>query len=214
MKHFITALFLLLNTAAIAQTPANLALLRQEIIHYHDSGEYMHEVDIQFQQAKIFLNHYLTSNKTQKPAIVLDIDETVLSNYEALRSQNFNDDETAFIKQITSGNYHAIPAALDLYHYAKEKNVAVFFITGRYENFRASTIKNLHQAGFDGWDGLYLKPVDYHAKSAAPYKTKTRQKIQENGYDIVLNIGDQKSDLRGGFADKTVKLPNPFYFVF
>jgi hypothetical protein len=29
----------------------------------------------------------------------------------------------------------------------------------------------------------------------------------------VLNIGDQASDLRGGHAEKTILLPNPFYSI-
>ena len=33
------------------------------------------------------------------------------------------------------------------------------------------------------------------------------------GYLIILNVGDQESDLTGGFADRTFKLPNPFYFI-
>jgi hypothetical protein len=28
-----------------------------------------------------------------------------------------------------------------------------------------------------------------------------------------VNIGDQMSDLDGGFAERTYKLPNPFYFI-
>ena len=33
------------------------------------------------------------------------------------------------------------------------------------------------------------------------------------GYDIVANFGDQFSDLNGGFADTTFKIPNPNYFL-
>jgi len=33
----------------------------------------------------------------------------------------------------------------------------------------------------------------------------------DQGYAIVVNIGDQMSDLDGGFAERTFKLPNPFY---
>ena len=33
------------------------------------------------------------------------------------------------------------------------------------------------------------------------------------GYDIVANFGDQFSDLNGGFADSTYKIPNPMYFL-
>jgi hypothetical protein len=31
------------------------------------------------------------------------------------------------------------------------------------------------------------------------------------GYDIVLNIGDQEADVHGGYALAKVRLPNPFY---
>jgi predicted secreted acid phosphatase len=45
------------------------------------------------------------------------------------------------------------------------------------------------------------------------YKSGTRAYIESQGYDIVANFGDQFSDLTGGFADKTFKMPNPNYFL-
>ena len=45
------------------------------------------------------------------------------------------------------------------------------------------------------------------------YKSLTRQHIESLGYDIVANFGDQFSDLKGGFADPTYKIPNPMYFL-
>ena len=36
---------------------------------------------------------------------------------------------------------------------------------------------------------------------------------QQRGFRIVANFGDQFSDLKGGYADKTFKLPNPTYFL-
>jgi hypothetical protein len=44
-------------------------------------------------------------------------------------------------------------------------------------------------------------------------KALTRQLEQDAGYDIIANLGNQCSDLRGGFADRTVKIPNPMYFL-
>jgi hypothetical protein len=49
--------------------------------------------------------------------------------------------------------------------------------------------------------------------STTHYKTATREHIESMGYDIVANFGDQFSDLNGGFADKTFKMPNPSYFL-
>ena len=40
-----------------------------------------------------------------------------------------------------------------------------------------------------------------------------RKKLVDQGYTIIVNMGDQMSDLDGGFAERTYKLPNPFYFV-
>ena len=45
------------------------------------------------------------------------------------------------------------------------------------------------------------------------YKSLTRQHIESLGFDIVANFGDQFSDLNGGFADRTFKIPNPMYFL-
>ena len=37
--------------------------------------------------------------------------------------------------------------------------------------------------------------------------------LVEQGYTILLTIGDQESDLAGGFAERGFKLPNPVYFL-
>ena len=84
----------------------------------------------------------------------------------------------------------------------------------------------------DGEDGLFTKPPvgsypayldkpEFCAASIAAnrscptiqYKSGVRAHIEDLGYDIVANFGDQFSDLTGGFADKTFKMPNPNYFL-
>jgi predicted secreted acid phosphatase len=81
-------------------------------------------------------------------------------------------------------------------------------------------------------DGLFTKPAvgsypaylnkpEYcgpaiAANASCPtiqYKSGTRAYIESKGYDIVANFGDQFSDLLGGFADKTFKMPNPNYYL-
>jgi predicted secreted acid phosphatase len=83
-------------------------------------------------------------------------------------------------------------------------------------------------------DGLFTKPpvgsypayLDtpefcgpfIHATPAAScptiqYKSGTRAYIESKGYEIVADFGDQFSDLEGGFADKTFKMPNPNYYL-
>jgi hypothetical protein len=45
------------------------------------------------------------------------------------------------------------------------------------------------------------------------HKSGTRAHLEALGWDIVGNFGDQFSDLVGGFADKTFKMPDPNYFL-
>jgi predicted secreted acid phosphatase len=67
----------------------------------------------------------------------------------------------------------------------------------------------------------YLNTPEFCAASIAAnascptirYKSGTRAYIESQGYDIVANFGDQFSDLEGGFADKTFKMPNPNYYL-
>jgi len=67
----------------------------------------------------------------------------------------------------------------------------------------------------------YLNTSDFCGPSIAAgascptiqYKSGTRAYIESKGYDIVADIGDQFSDLLGGFSDKTFKMPNPNYYL-
>ena len=46
----------------------------------------------------------------------------------------------------------------------------------------------------------------------AVFKPRNRRPIMDN-YKIVLNIGDQASDLAGCCAERAFKLPNPFHRI-
>jgi len=95
---------------------------------------------------------------------------------------------------------------------AGELGVAVFFVTGRPEALRTATEENLRVAGYT-WDGLVLPPGGTIYTSAAKFKAPARQAIAAQGFSIVLSMGDQQSDLDGGFAERTFKLPNPVYYL-
>jgi len=199
-----------------AKEPKNLEVTKALLIKYHDTGEYQKDQAIIIDKALQYLKTRLESRqKSQKSkfAIVLDIDETALSNYPDMRNMNFGGTLPQIMAAEANGTDPAIAPTLKLYRYAKANNVAVFFITGRTEPYQAITEKNLTNAGYSHWDGLSLKEENYKEKSIAPYKTHARSLIEQQGYDIVLNIGDQQSDLTGGHADKGFKLPNPYYFI-
>ncbi len=144
-----------------------------------------------------------------RPALVLDIDETSLSNYADLSAHNF--DVSALAVSAATGHGVAIPATLQLYRAALKRHVAVFFVTGRPSAIDSITKSNLRRAGYNqGWAGVYEKPVGADTER---FKSSTRAAIERRGYEIIANVGDQQSDLDGGNADRGFKLPDPFYFI-
>jgi hypothetical protein len=174
-------------------------------------------------------------------AIVLDVDDTSLAtwNYEVASNWAFN--PTTNGQFVTGQLFPAVPGMVDLATTAEREGYAIFYLTGRGAAQEDATLGNLTadgigvDAGFpkpttlrDGEDGLFTKPAvanypDYLKAACAGdpngacttihYKSATRAHIESLGYDIVGNFGDQFSDLKGGYADRTFKLPNPNYFL-
>ena len=202
------------GTSSFANEPENLSLARQTVINYHDSGEYQKDVVAALQDAKNYLAQRIAdnANKKQKLAIVLDIDDTALNEYDFWFKHDFMWHTQTMWTEFNTTKFPPIQPTLDLYNYAKDNGVAIFFITGRYENSRQSTIDALQNAGYKDWNVLYMRP-DGDKRLALDYKVATRKQIQNSGFDIVLSVSDQASDLQGGFADHTVKVPNPFYII-
>lgn len=76
------------------------------------------------------------------------------------------------------------------------------------------TEQNLHSAGFQGWQELILRQPAEAGLKAKDYKSAARARIAGYGYKLVLNVGDQWSDLKGDpEAEYSVKYPDPFYFI-
>ena len=134
----------------------------------------------------------------QKFAVVLDIDETTLSNYSEMLDRGFAYDSKAFATWVDTATAPAIPGTLKLVKEAERLGVNVIFLTGRPESQRASTERNLHSAGFDGWQKLILRPLDEQKPQCAGIQIDRKEEDYiDAGFKIILNVGDQWSDLRG-----------------
>jgi len=199
---------------------ANIYDAQREVGEYVDSGRYDRDVAKVVAAARAWLDRRVPTAK--KPAIVLDIDETSLSNWPQARANGW--------ARITNGpcdlekgpcglrawqamaEAKAIAPTLALAQHARKLGVAVFFITGRPGRLREATERNLRGQGYE-WTELVLEPEGATFPSVADFKAPERRKIADQGYTILLNLGDQESDLRGGYAERTFKLPNPVYFV-
>ncbi|SEG86178.1 Predicted secreted acid phosphatase [Actinacidiphila yanglinensis] len=162
--------------------------------------------------------------KGGKPAIVLDVDDTSLLTYNYELEVGFNYTPASNQAYLDTKNMPAVFGIDTLTNWAAAKGITVFWITGRPESQRADTVRNLTASGFQpaaDTAHLYLKntatPPSYLPCGATcttiEYKSGTRAHIESLGYDIVGNFGDQYSDLSGGHADRSFKLPNPMYYL-
>jgi predicted secreted acid phosphatase len=189
---------------------------------YHDSGDYDRDLALVARQAAEWIAERAPT--ATRPAVVFDIDETALANWEVIERDNFGrpipgpctpamDGPCGWAAWDDLALDAVIAPTLDAFKQALTSKVAVFFITGRPENQRAATEKNLADAGYAGYEKLYMVPDGAKFGSAADFKTPVRAEIAGAGFSIIANIGDQPSDLFGGHAEKMFLLPNPFYRV-
>ncbi len=197
----------------------NLDALKDELKQYHactcKCGCYAKDLDLQANRAIAFLQQRSAHRKpNEKLALVLDIDETTLSNYQEMVQAGFAYDRSAFNAWIDSAAAPAIPGTLRLYEEARKQGVSVFFISGRAETQRAATERNLRAQGFNGWQELLLRTASQATTTAQAFKSAERAVIVAEGYNVVLNVGDQWSDLHGKpSAEYSVKYPDPYYFL-
>ena len=54
---------------------------------------------------------------------------------------------------------------------------------------------------------------DKEKMTTIEFKTSVRKEIAEKGYAIIADIGDEYSDLVGGYAEGKFKLPDPMYYI-
>jgi hypothetical protein len=207
---------------AVPSGPLNIGTIKPLLVDYHVKF-YNDDVAAVFDSAQKFMEQNATQSK--RPVIVLDIDETSLTNWPNLAADDFGFvaggtcdllpfGPCGFNDWIFKSSAEAIEPALKLFKAAKLNNVGVIFITGRPADQRDATVINLEHAGFDGWTELRTRPL-HDTRTVQQYKMEERIAVEKEpeGYTIIANIGDQISDIDGGHGGCTFKVPNPFYFI-
>lgn len=156
-----------------------------------DYGTWQTDCQTVMDQALPYLKQRIANTKPgEKQAIVFDIDNTTL--------------ETDF------GFSYPQPAnepVAEVAEYAQEHGVSLFFVTARPGIIAAVTDYNLKHVGYQV-SGLYVRSFLDLFKNVAEYKTAQRVAIENKGYTIIANIGNSATDLSGGHAEKTFKLPD------
>ena len=156
-----------------------------------DYATWQQDCQVVMDQALPYLKQRIAATKPgEKQAIVFDVDNTTL--------------ETDF------GFSYPQPAnkpVLDVAEYAQEHGVSLYFVTARPGIISGVTDYNLKTVGYRV-SGLYVRGFGDLFKDVATYKTAQRVDIESKGYTIIANIGNSATDLSGGHAEKTYKLPD------
>ena len=137
--------------------------------------------------------------KRLPPAVILDIDETVLDNspYQArvIKSRGeFNAaDWAAWCREARA---RALPGAVEFTRFAAGHGVAVIYISNRAKDLDEVTLRNLRQAGLpvSGPDAfLGLGTVVDGCEQAGSEKGCRRQLVSRR-YRVLMQFGDQLGD--------------------
>lgn len=159
------------------------------------------------------------------PAILLDLDETVLNNtgFEARIIRRLGKySRESFADWCREADAPAIPGASEFLDYAAGRNVAVFYYSARRESLRDCTARNLRALQFPLADESRLllndgtSKSEYRAMIARDYRILLL--VGDNLYDFVAGSRSEPSrrrelarDHAGRWGREWVVLPNPMY---
>jgi predicted secreted acid phosphatase len=199
--------------ATVSREPVNLSQRKEEIRAYITSGSYEQDVAAVAKRASSWIEQRAAKRGAgERLAVVLDLDETLLSNWPHISAQDFGYVPAIWAAWVEKGEAPAIEPVREVYRTARRLGVEVVFLTGRGEQDRPGTEKNLRAIGCADYAILLCKP-DEGKETTAVFKRAARMRLTAEGRVVVANIGDQESDLAGGYAEKTFKLPNPLYLI-
>lgn len=162
------------------------------------------------------------------PAVIMDIDETILDNSPSevfLIENNVSFSEDVWKKWVNRASAKACPGALNFIKFAESQKVEVFYVTNReLPDELQPSILNMRKLGFPFADSSHMV-----FKSGISSKEIRRRALEEK-FDIIMLIGDNLADFdavfdtrgddlgfgaveknRERFGADFIILPNPMY---
>lgn len=195
------------QTAPAPDAPAQLAQQNVDAVIYQNSSAEVHRLYQQgYELARIRLDANLARPHTKPPAVIVDIDETVLDNSpnnatDAVSGRTFTPSE--WKKWTALARAKALPGAVEFLNYAVSKGCEVYYISNREMDEEAATIKNLQDTGFPMADAAHVVPME-----GTSDKTARRAEVAKSHY-IALLVGDQLTDFDESFKARSVDHGKP-----
>ncbi len=175
-----------------------------------------------------------TAAKGLKPAVVMDVDETVLDNspYQARLIHDGKEyDEVSWDQWVAEKKAKPVPGVVDFARAAAAKGVTILYISNRAVHLKEATLANLREAGLPVADdsvflglGTVLPGCEQNGS-----EKDCRRRLAGQKYRVLMQFGDQLGDFvqvvantpqgRGEllqqyhdwFGERWWMLPNPSY---
>tara|TARA_B100000242_G_scaffold293894_1_gene273551 strand:- start:2545 stop:3240 length:696 start_codon:yes stop_codon:yes gene_type:complete len=180
---------------------SNIEISKKEHSLYwqKNSAEYFALSYQAYNVAKFRLDEKLNSELNKRPAIVIDLDETVLNNLpynEMLIDSSEVFTQESWSRWVNKKIATKVPGSLEFINYAKSKNVKIVYLSNRrVENYNP-TKENLINLGY---------PFDEDTLMLLRDETgdKTARRNTLNDYEIIMLLGDNLADFDSVFYKKS-----------
>lgn len=197
-----------LNAVAWTQTALEHDLIYREV--YRNATEKLERALRDRQWDALPHEERSGSVKGLKPAVILDIDETVLDNspYQArLVRDGKSFDEFSWAQWCREKAAKPLPGALEFTRYAAAHGVKVFYLSNRAQDLNDATLDNLRSAGFplaaDETVFLGLGTVNKDCEQIGTEKGCRRRLVGAH-HRVLMQFGDQLGD----FLDVLANTPD------
>jgi 5'-nucleotidase (lipoprotein e(P4) family) len=224
---FIATMFIsisLLNIKVKAQNTVDISEQNtMSVLWFQKSGEAKALYYQGYNIGKLRLDQAL-AKKPKNPAVVLDIDETIVDNSPLFAANLDPTNSFSWEEWIMTKKAKPLPGAIDFLKYANKRGVDIYYISNRKEAMKEATIKNLKQIGAPQVDEKHVLLMRPNEKG----KEIRRQSVAAT-HQIVLFFGDNLNDFSGfeelsvsgrmnavdrrktEFGKKLIVFPNPMY---
>jgi 5'-nucleotidase (lipoprotein e(P4) family) len=130
------------------------------------------------------------------PAVILDIDETLLDNskYQVWMMKSDQTFSTKTWNEFCAAQIStAVPGALEFVKYADSKGVKIFYITNRAAETEKDTRENMQKLGFPLGGNVDTFLMQNEKPGWGSAKSTRRAEVTKD-YRVLLNIGDNFGD--------------------
>ena len=137
--------------------------------------------------------------KGLKPAVIMDIDETVLDNspYQArLVATGQEYDEATWAEWVAEKKARPVPGVLEFAKAAQAKGVTLLYLSNRAQHLQDATLANLRAAGLPVKDDSVFLGLGTHVEGCEQNGSEKlcRRRLAGREYRVLMQFGDQLGD--------------------